>query len=277
MAKASNEIIKKQYNTARRNMTNGFILDNSNLDLIPEGNQFVALRNLTIQINSARETGRRAELVIAAGLYRAKCEIADLVQSQKSNSEAQVLLRWNDVRDYASEMFGYQKSVAYSLASVGEKFLHEDGTLKHPYTELSSCGASVLGLLTSMEDSTIFDMIDRAKDEDKRITAAFVREYKKALKAGTLDSEPESTPETPTETPTETPIETPTETPTENLNDDSITFVKPTAERLRFDVIADVDSIRVIIHRPDGDKTTTFARDNEKDMRSFRSVMDSIA
>ena len=53
MAKASNDIIKKQYNTARRNMTNGFVLDNSNLDLIPEGNQFVALRNLTIQINSA--------------------------------------------------------------------------------------------------------------------------------------------------------------------------------------------------------------------------------
>ena len=255
MAKASNDIIKRQYNAARRNMANGFILDNSNLDLIPEGIQFVALRNLTIQINSARETGRRAELVIAASLYRAKCEIADLVQSQKVSDTAQVLLRWNDVRDYASEMFGYQKSVAYSLANVGEKFLHEDGTLKHPYVELSSCGASVLGLLTSMDDAEIFDLIDRAKDANKRVTASFIREYKKALKSGSIRNEIE-------------PASEPASEPA-TITDNDITFEPAPMDN--FDVIAKDGTLKVIIHRASGDIVSEFDRRDKENVIAYLS------
>lgn len=185
MANVNQNIVKQQQSRARNRVINGAWADQSNVDMIPEGGEFVALRNSTIRINQAMALGRSAQLVICAELAHIKGELESLRDMNAKNGKKGFMQSY-DIRDFAEEMFGLKKSQAYSLARVGERFLSDDGSLKREYIEvLGGVGASVLGLLVNSDDATIIQMSD---DLDGKMTAANIRAWNKALKEGKPDN-----------------------------------------------------------------------------------------
>jgi len=181
MAKVNQNIVKQQQARARNRVISGAWVDQTNVDLIPEGGEFVALRNSTLRINQAMAIGRSAQMVVCAELAHIKAELESLRDMNAKHADRAHMESY-DIRDFAEEMFGLKKSQAYSLARVGERFLNDDGSLKSEYIEtLGNVGASVLGLLVNTDDAAIVEMSDGL---DGKLTAANIRAWNKALKEG---------------------------------------------------------------------------------------------
>lgn len=181
MAKVNQNIIKQQQARARNRVISGAWVDQTNVDLIPEGGEFVGLRNSTLRINQAMAIGRSAQMVVCAELAHIKAELEDLRDMNAKHADKAHMESY-DIRDFAEEMFGLKKSQAYSLARVGERFLSDDGSLKSEYIEtLGNVGASVLGLLVNTDDAAIVEM---SEGLDGKLTAANIRAWNKALKEG---------------------------------------------------------------------------------------------
>ena len=255
----SKNIMTRNTNLARANIMNMMNIDNTNADSLNEVKEFVALRNVTIRINTALEMGKRSELVVAANLALAKAEIADIIEAQKSTNRAFVSLPWSDVREYAFELFGMQKSVAYNLAQVGTRFLNSDGSVKREYDALSDCSVSVLGLLVPLKDEEIHDLVSYANETGKRLTASFVRDCKKALKSGNIHNEIE---------PASEPANEPANEPA-TITDVDITFEPAPMDN--FDVIAKDGTLKVIIHRASGDIVSEFDRRDKENVIAYLS------
>lgn len=251
MATTSQNIIKRESNATVKRVNAVAVADMTNVDLIPDAPEFVALRNATLRVNQALAMGRAAAQVMCANLAAIRDELNSLRDMNAKNANKARMDSY-DVRNYAEEMFGLKKSQAYSYAKVGARFLESDGSLKSEYADtLSNVSPSVLGLLVDMTDEEIYDM---GANVDK-FTAANIRAYRRALKAPKTEQNSErsenAATETTTETATETTTETATETATETTPEESITFDAPT---YGLHVVMEIMDDNVQILLGDGDK-----------------------
>ena len=198
------------------NIANHAFADNTNLGMLRANyvisdewkNDLTTLEHAVEDINVAIATGASASLLICAKL----ASIYDLHLLEHSE--------WSDIRDFGSDMFGFKKSSTYTYVKVGQRFLTEFGGIKNEWSGLNGCGASVLGLLTSMTDEDIKDLID-----DGNLTAKGIRDFKRGLKAPKTETTKDNNDnndnnETTNETTTETTNETNTETTNDNMNYD---------------------------------------------------------
>ena len=248
MATTSQTIIKRESNATVKRVNAVAVADMTNVDLIPDAPEFVALRNATLRVNQALAMGRAAAQVMCANLAAIRDELNSLRDMNAKNANKARMDSY-DVRNYAEEMFGLKKSQAYSYAKVGARFLESDGTLKSEYVDtLQGVSPSVLGLLVDMTDEEIYDM---GANVDK-FTAANIRAYRRALKAPKTEQNSERSENAATETATETAPE------------ESITFDAPT---YGLHVVMEImdDNVQILLGDEDKQRRRVYNRIADKD------------